>query len=299
MMNNKILLILKRSVESTIKIKQCHQYQRSFCTKKKLPTTVLTSETQIIVSPNNNPYNVENNLQINWRTEIDELIKEEKNTSILAPVADQSKINVEPTIQPTFNFAAYVSKSETLQQFVKLGVNLSKIERRKGIPQFVLNLDFERDMQDHLLFLTKDLHLNPDILGWFLTKNPLIFKETLDNLRTRINYLESKRFSKNDIVSIIERNPFWLMFSTKRIDRRLGFFQREFHLSGNDVRTLTLASPKLITYNLTAVREVTFSVKEEMCLDVNETKQLLLQEPKIWLTCKFVNLKLEIIRKTF
>ncbi|KAL3280975.1 hypothetical protein HHI36_004200 [Cryptolaemus montrouzieri] len=47
-------------------------------------------------------------------------------------------------LKPSFNFAAYVNKSETLQELLKLGVNLYKLEKKPEIPQYILGLDLER-----------------------------------------------------------------------------------------------------------------------------------------------------------
>lgn len=88
---------------------------------------------------------------------------------------------------------------------------MSKIERRKGLPQFVLKLDFEKDMKNHIQFLHDVCGLPMESFGTVLTKNPLIFKENLVDLETRVNYLKSKSFKPTDIARIAEVNPFWLM----------------------------------------------------------------------------------------
>lgn len=183
---------------------------------------------------------------------------------------------------PTFNFASYVNKSETLQKFVELGVDLSKIEKRKGLPQYLLRLDFERDVKPHLFFL-HDLGMPAEYFGDFLTRNPLIFKESIDDMETRVYYLRSKKFSIEQVQNIVGRNPFWLSFSTKRIDRRLGWFQKNFKLVGDDIRHLTTKQPRLITYNLEHIRSATFKVREEMGFDELETKALLLSKPRLWM----------------
>lgn len=87
----------------------------------------------------------------------------------------------------------------------------------------------------------------------------------------------------DEIQTIVCKNPFWLNFNTKRIDRRLGYFQKNFDLTGNDVRFLTSKQPNLITYNMQHVRETTFAVLEEMGFGKDETKCLLLNIPKIWM----------------
>jgi mTERF domain-containing protein len=216
-----------------------------------------------------------------------QVIKESENESPLEPSKYPLENFVPRPSVPTFNFAAYVNQSESLKKLVDLGVNLSKIEKRKGLPQFLLKLDFEKDMKDHLLFL-KDVGLPAELFGEFITKNPLIFKESIDDLHTRIYYLESKKFKVPEITRIVTKNPFWLMFSTKRIDRRLGFFQKNFELAGDEIRLMVVKEPRLATYSMEHIRMSTFSVKEEMGFNKDEVKELLLSKPKLWMLCKFL-----------
>lgn len=213
-------------------------------------------------------------------------------TNKLPDVLQQTNHELVPTedfptyFPPTFNFAAYVNRSETLQKFVELGVDLSRIEKKKGLPQFVLKLDFNRDVRNHLLFL-HDLGLPAEYYGEFLTKNPLFFKNTLDDLETRVYYLRSKNFSIEQVRTIVAKDPFWLNFSTKRIDKRLGWFQTNFALSGDDMRFLTTKYPRVITSHLMTVREISFSVREEMGFDKEEAKVLLLAQPKLFMMSEY------------
>lgn len=235
---------------------------------------------------------------IDWDSEMQKMYEEEKNHSLLDVVSEESAIDVEPRLGPSFNLAAYASKSPTLQELVKLGVNLYKIEKRKGLAKYLVGLEFERDMKEHIYFMNKVVGIDASLLGMFLTKNPLIFRASIDDLQTRINYLESKNFKPAEITDIVTRNPFWLSFSTRRIDARLGYFQREFHLSGKDVRKLTLLLPKLITYNMEAIAEMTFTVREELELSKIQTKKLLLKCPHIWITrkCRLLSSSTRIFR---
>ncbi|XP_020808936.1 transcription termination factor 3, mitochondrial [Drosophila serrata] len=181
---------------------------------------------------------------------------------------------------PSFNLAAYVNSSNTLQQFVKLGVNLHSIERRKGLGEFVLRLDFEKDVKPCISFLA-DQGVSADDFGRMFTKNPLVFKEDLDDLQTRVEYLKSKRFSDEARQRILTHNPFWLMFSTKRVDRRLGYFQKEFRLSGHDLRLLATREPNVITYNMEHLRKSVFTLKEEMGFDAKELSALIVRKPRL------------------
>lgn len=220
---------------------------------------------------------------IDWNREM-EVIRASESRSVIAPIADVDSVNAFPLVRPSHNLGAYVKHSEVLQTLIHLGVDLNQIERRKGLAKFVANLDLAT-IQPHLRFL-RDIGLPADALGQFLTKNPLFFKESLDDLTTRISYLQSKLFQPSDIERIVQKNPYWLMFSTQRIDGRLGFFQTTFALSGPQVRQVVLAQPKLITYRLEAVRKNSFVIQEELGFSKSETKSLLLAAPKLWMMSK-------------
>ncbi|XP_055380774.1 transcription termination factor 3, mitochondrial [Condylostylus longicornis] len=224
----------------------------------------------------------EKKLNTNIPSEYTEFLDETSLSKTDKQSLDLAQHISEPNYLGTFNLAAYLNKSETLQQLHKLGVDFSKIEKRKGIGQFVLQLDFEKDIKSHLTFLN-DVGVPANSFGEFLTKNPLIFKESLDDLQTRINYLEVKKFKTSQIQRICTLNPYWLMFSTKRIDKRLGYFQQNFKLTGHDVRHLATKLPRLITYKMDHIRENTFSIKEEMGFEGEEVKCLLLSKPKLWM----------------
>ncbi|XP_030571292.1 transcription termination factor 3, mitochondrial [Drosophila novamexicana] len=181
---------------------------------------------------------------------------------------------------PTFNLAAHVNSSNTLQQLLSLGVDLHSIERRKGLGQFVLRLDFEQNVKPYLTFLA-DNGVSPDDFGQMITKNPLLFKEDLDDLQTRVAYLKSKRFSNEALQRIFTKNPYWLMFSTRRVDRRLGYFQKELHLSGHDLRLLATKEPRLITYKMEHLRKSVFTLREEMGFSAKELQSLVVRKPRL------------------
>lgn len=218
--------------------------------------------------------------------------------SILAERSDLDGVDTPSlNLKPSFNLAAYVNKSDTLQQLVKLGVDLHRLEKKPDLAQFVLGLDFQHQIQPHLLFLC-DRGIVPEELGKYLTKNPAILKENLDDLQVRISYLQSKKFKANEIQRIVQKNPFWLMFSTPKIDDRLGFFQRQFRLTGSETRQLAVAQPRIITYSIEHIQKAAFTVVEEMGMTKAETKELVLKLPKI-LTMGKTGLSLRYLRFNF
>lgn len=208
-------------------------------------------------------------------------ITERKTDDNTLQIVQEDLSHITPNFHQSFNIAAYVNRSETLQNLVNLNVNLSKIEKKPYIVEKFLRLDFERDMKDHIIFLND--YVDMEQIGDYITKNPMIFYEDLEDLKVRINYLNAKGFDGTQINRIISKNPFWLMYSTLRIDRRLGYFQECFDLTGKEVRYLTTRKPTLITYNLYHIKTNMFTIKEEMGFNPNEIKTMLMNKPKIWM----------------
>lgn len=198
-------------------------------------------------------------------------------------VTDFSTIS--PALRPTFNIAAYVNDSYSLQQLVKLGVELYKFDDDPRIMETILKLDFERDMKPYIRFL-HDCRVPVEEIGKFLTKNPMIFTEHMDDLITRINYLQHKKFTNEMITTIIRKHPKWLSQSTVDIDTSLGFFQSKFYLSGDNVRNMVTKLPKLITWPKQSVNLIMFSLNEEMGFNRSERKRLLLIQPKLYIMSK-------------
>lgn len=67
---------------------------------------------------------------------------------------------------------------------------MSKVEKLRNAGQLLLRLDFENDIKKILLFL-KDVGVEDNQLGPFLTKNPYIFTEDMEALETRYLFYES------------------------------------------------------------------------------------------------------------
>lgn len=253
------------------------------CTKED-ETSVARPRIQFMEQPQLGGSQKPHVLHIDWDIEMQQILEDEqhyKNRSILAPVDDETEIYAEPMLRPSYTLAAYVQKSETLQHLIRLGVDLNRIDRAR-LGQFYANLDFKRDVEPYILMLTQNIGIPIEVVGDYITRNPAFLKESLDDIQVRVNYLALKKFSRDDIISILSRNPKWLSYSTREIDDRLGFFQKEFQLTGNQVRSLTLNSPKIITDDLRHIKESTFSIREECGFEDEELKQVLLKCPKIW-----------------
>lgn len=127
--------------------------------------------------------------------------------------------------------APFVPKSEVLQNLIKLGVDLSKVEKDPEMAEYFIKADFKQDIQPYILFLY-DRKILPEDMGQMFTRHPSIFKESLDNLQLRIDYFKSKNFSEESIVRIVTKQPSVLTTSTLITDKQLGFLQKTFQLQG-------------------------------------------------------------------
>lgn len=185
-----------------------------------------------------------------------------------------------PIPPESFTLRDYVDSSETLQKLVMLGVDLSKLEKRPKVGTFLLKLDFEKDISKILFFL-KDVGVEDSELGPFLTKNPFILSEDLDNLHKRVAYLSSKKFSKQAIARIVSRAPYLLNFSVERLDNRLGFFQKQLGLSGEKTRELVTRLPRMITGSLEPIKENLKVFEIEFGFRKNEIQHIALRVPKM------------------
>lgn len=66
----------------------------------------------------------------------------------------------------------------------------------------------------------------------------------------------------------------------------MGFFQKNFQLTGHEVRQLTVKRPKLITSDLEKVKVRKFVLKEEMGFSEQEIKTMILKKPAILAKCE-------------
>nr|XP_018896544.1 PREDICTED: transcription termination factor 3, mitochondrial [Bemisia tabaci] len=185
-----------------------------------------------------------------------------------------------PPLQPSVSFAAYVNDSPTLQELVKLDVQLWKFEKKPDICNYILSLDYDRDMKNHLLFLHK-IGVPGENFGNIITKNPFIFKEDLDNLQIRVNYLESKKFTGPEIAEIIMKNPRWLSYTTQDIDTRLGFLQHTLNLTGQEVRLIAVGEPYAVTKDTADISILVFCLKEEMGFEDEDITAIAVMEPRL------------------
>ncbi|XP_048384816.2 transcription termination factor 3, mitochondrial [Stegostoma tigrinum] len=230
------------------------------------------------------------------KSEVPSLVKDIQTVELdVAPphspfdeISEEAALQTEtsPSFPPiSFTLRDYVDQSETLTKLVLLGVDLSKLERRPNVANMLLRLDFNRDVKERLLFL-KDVGVDDHLLGAFLTRNPFILTEDMENLQMRIQYLQSKKFSKEAISSMVSGAPYLLNFSVERLDNRLAFYQRELRLNVQKTRDLVTRLPKLLTGSLEPIKENLKVCRIELGFRDNEIQHMVISVPKLLLASK-------------
>ncbi|XP_022101468.1 transcription termination factor 3, mitochondrial-like [Acanthaster planci] len=232
---------------------------------------------------------VSSSLVIRTKPDENELDRDWGTVDILAE--RESPTVLEEFIQPllpteSLSLAAYADHSPTLQKLTELGVDLSKVEKKAKIGNALIKMDFDRDIKDKIVLLDSAGVTSSKSLGRFLTINPFVLTEDLENLETRLRYLRSKKFSDDAITQVLTRAPYFLSFSVDRLDSKLGFYQKELSLTGDEIRHIITKTPKLVTFKIQRVKESIFVFRRQLGFTTSELKKLVLAEPKLLLRGK-------------
>lgn len=202
-----------------------------------------------------------------------------------------------PSLKKSFNLAAYVNSSETLQQLLHLGVDLSKIEKDNALASFIVRCDFKTDIQPLLLKLL-DQGLDISMVGTVLNKNPYLITMRLEDLQLKIDYFKYKKFNREDDIAIILINGasiFNLDLAT--IDLRLAVLGLEYRLSTENIRNVIRKHPEILLLEELALKSYTFMLKEEFGFNKKEIKAIILRYPELW--SKYLQVRQKEMRLTF
>lgn len=190
--------------------------------------------------------------------------------------------NLRPAHRPfAYNLAYFVNDSEVLRKFIEMGIPIRDWDRDRNVAEFMLTLNFEKHVAPYLIFF-HNLGLKTNEYANIIHENPLIFKESLDDLKVRVDYLESKKFSRSAIVQILSKNPKWLSIPIDNIDANLGWFQREFNLKANELRQIVVKQPLLITKPLKVASDMKFYLREILMFDEQQITSIIKQDPKVF-----------------
>ena len=163
-------------------------------------------------------------LEVVEKKEVDKGIElDNEDLSILSEeeIMERRIKSLRPAVRPVvYNLAYFANSNPVVRTLIEMGVELRQWDRNPAIGSSILKLDFERDVKPRLLFL-HDLSIAADKHVSIIQNNPGIFQQSVDDLKVRIEYLKSKKFSDQDIKDIVTSAPRWfeLLFIFKFVDR--------------------------------------------------------------------------------
>lgn len=179
------------------------------------------------------------------------------------------------------SFEDYINYSETLQKLVMIGVDLSAVQEFPFIGNYIIRLDFERDIIPKLLYL-KDLGVYDHNLGLVLTTNPYILEDPINKLQSVVGYLKSKKFTDEMIGKMVTRHSMFLIMEVGQIDSKLGMFQKMFRLKGDQMRKVFSIHPVLISHNRKKIQDVHFLFHKIWGFDEDQLQAMFLKCPLVF-----------------
>ncbi|XP_027202749.2 mitochondrial transcription termination factor 3 [Dermatophagoides pteronyssinus] len=219
-----------------------------------------------------------------------ELIKFSKELESIAKCNALDTINadnvellneIRPNLKKSFNLAAYVNVSETLQQLVKLNVDLSLIEKDGKLASFIVRCDFEQDIQPLLRFLL-DNGLNINQMGEVLTSNPYLFTIPLEDLNVHVSYFKFRKFTPQDITGFFVKYPKLFSLKIQTIDQNLADLGEEYRLTANEIRHIVRRHPRIISMSNHQLKKCTFVFAEQMGFNEDEIRSLIIRNAVLW-----------------
>ncbi|XP_059176171.1 transcription termination factor 3, mitochondrial-like isoform X2 [Physella acuta] len=184
-----------------------------------------------------------------------------------------------------FNIVPYVARSKTLQNLVKIGVNLDKVQKHKRIAELLIKANFDKDILPMLRFLAF-MGIPKESMGDVFTKNPLLFKENVSDLELRVGYLIHKKFKLEEVVKMVVHCPILLLMNSYRMDEKFAFLQNAFQLTDAELRKVSIDFPKILVWRKELIADVRFHIKEFLGFTDYELKQILLTCPRLYLSDK-------------
>lgn len=178
------------------------------------------------------------------------------------------------------DLADIVNDSPTLIKCLELGVNISKVHYKGMIDKFLL-MDFESDIKPYLL-LFHDTRIPVEQWGEILSMCPYLFQHDVKSLKVRIDYLRSKKLKAVVIAEMIKKEPSFLCLPVERIDKKLGFIQKEFKLNGNEVRKVISEWPRVLIIPQETVLERKFVLKHYLEFTEDQLKLMFVTFPLLF-----------------
>lgn len=177
----------------------------------------------------------------------------------------------------------FVNHSSLLRFLVDIGVDLAEIENTNpSIGRHLLRLEMD-DLRKKIELMQEKIGFENEEIGGYLTRNPFFLLQDVNDMETRLNYLELKKFSKIERKKIVSEYRYWLNCNVKLIDSRLGWIQREFKLSAKTTREIIVKEPRIIMFGIGPLERLVKMFTKELNFTPGQMKILIQNDPRIFM----------------
>uniref|UniRef100_A0A8R1E1A0 Transcription termination factor 3, mitochondrial n=2 Tax=Caenorhabditis japonica TaxID=281687 RepID=A0A8R1E1A0_CAEJA len=177
----------------------------------------------------------------------------------------------------------FVNHSPLLRFFVDIGVDLSEIENTNpNIGRHILRLQME-DVLPKIELLQKEIGFENEAIGTYLTRNPFFLLQDVADMQTRLNYLEMKKFSKEERRKIVDGYRYWLNCNVQLIDSRLGWLQKQFGLTAKLTRQVIVKEPRIIMFGTGPLERLVQMFTKELSFSSEQLKKLVVDDPRLFM----------------
>ncbi|CAD6192226.1 unnamed protein product [Caenorhabditis auriculariae] len=175
----------------------------------------------------------------------------------------------------------FVNHFPLLRTLIDLGVDLFEIETTTNVGRHLLKLQ-PNEVKEKLNWL-ESIGFEAADIGEYLTRNPYFLLQELKDMKIRTNYLEVKKFTPTEVKTVVKGYRFWLNCEVELIDSRLGWIQKEFRLKAKEVRELIVKEPRIVMFGIGPLQRMLQMLGKELLFSHQEVKRILFTDPRVFM----------------
>lgn len=207
------------------------------------------------------------------------------HTDLTEPASPSNPHPFDPSELPpvhSHSIVPFVNHSPLLRFLVDIGVDLAEIENTTTVGKHLLRLQIE-DVRQKIELMQNEIGFENEAIGPYLTRNPFFLIQDVNDMQTRLNYLELKKFTKSERLKIVDEYRYWLNCNVQLIDSRLGWLQQQFKLSAKATREIIVKEPRIIMFGTGPIERLVKMFNKELNFTTNQLKMLVMEDPRIFM----------------
>lgn len=135
-------------------------------------------------------------------------------------------------------------------------------------------------MEDNVFNYLHDYGFSAIDLDKILERNDAMFDTNLNEVRKNITFLEEKYLEPDDIIDLVNKNPFMLTEKNQRLEALGDIYDYYLGFSYDQIKALLKANPDTYSENPIELGKIINYLKEQKW-NVDAIRQLLLKTPSL------------------